>query len=256
VPAAQAPAAAQGQDGAQALADRVARLHAAGLAASDNGRPASAVRTLRAGLRLTNQAAAHRGGDPALAELHCRLLISLAWAESERGRVDTGFALLDEAEQYVTAAQRPVLHAQRALLLKRSGRYDLALAQYDQAVALLTERASPLDLVKALNNRSLVHLETGNIRQARADLHRCGKIAARHGLALHVALSQVNLGCMDVVAGDLPAALAAFAAARADYERLAPGRLASLAVERSRGLLAAGLFSEADGELADAACVW
>ena len=248
MPAAQAHA----QDGAQALADRVARLHAAGLAASDNGRPASAVRTLRAGLRLTGQAA-HRGGDPALAELHGRLLISLAWAESERGQVDTGFALLDEAEQHVTAAQRPVLHAQRALLLKRSGRYDLALAQYDRAVTLLTERASPLDLVKALNNRSLVHLETGNIRQARADLHRCGKIAARHGLALHVALSQVNLGCMDVVAGDLPAALAAFAAARADYERLAPGRLASLAVERSRGLLAAGLFSEADRELADAA---
>ena len=248
MPAAQAPA----QDGAQALADRVARLHAAGLAASDNGRPASAVRTLRAGLRLTGQAA-QSGGDPALAELHGRLLISLAWAESERGQVDTGFALLDEAEQHVTAAQRPVLHAQRALLLKRSGRYDLALAQYDQAVTLLTERASPLDLVKALNNRSLVHLETGNIRQARADLHRCGKIAARHGLALHVALSQVNLGCMDVVAGDLPAALAAFAAARADYERLAPGRLASLAVERSRGLLAAGLFSEADRELADAA---
>ena len=42
--------------------------------------------------------------------------------------MDTGFALLDEAEQHVTAAQRPVLHAQRALLLKRSGRYDLALA--------------------------------------------------------------------------------------------------------------------------------
>ena len=53
MPAAQAPA----QDGAQALADRAARLHAAGLAASDNGRPASAVRTLRAGLRLTGQAA-------------------------------------------------------------------------------------------------------------------------------------------------------------------------------------------------------
>ena len=31
------------------------------------------------------------------------------------------------------------------------------------------------------------------------------------------ALSQVNLGCMDVVAGDLPAALGAFAAARAEY---------------------------------------
>ena len=232
------------------LADRAARLHAAGLASSDNGRPAAAVRQLRAGLRLIGPEAAI--GDPAVAEVRGRLLISLAWAESERGRVDVGFQLLDQAEQHITRAQRPVLLAQRGLLLKRSGRNDQALRQYDEAVALLTE-ASPLDLVKVLNNRSLVHLEAGHVRLARADLRRCGQVAARHGLALHVALSRVNLGCMDVVAGDLPSALGAFSAARADYELLAPGRLASLAVERARALVAAGLFTEADRELAYAA---
>ena len=232
------------------LADRAARLHAAGLASSDNGRPAAAVRQLRAGLRLIGPEAAI--GDPAVADVRGRLLISLAWAESERGRVDVGFQLLDEAEQHITQAQRPVLLAQRGLLLKRSGRNDQALRQYDEAVALLTE-ASPLDLVKVLNNRSLVHLEAGHVRLARADLRRCGQVAARHGLALHVALSRVNLGCMDVVAGDLPSALGAFSAARADYELLAPGRLASLAVERARALVAAGLFTEADRELAYAA---
>ena len=131
-----------------------------------------------------------------------------------------------------------VLLAQRGLLLKRSGRNDLALRQYDEAVALLTE-TSPLDLVKVLNNRSLVHLEAGHVRLARADLRRCGEVAARHGLALHAALARVNLGCMDVVAGDLPSALGAFGSARADYELLAPGRLASLAVERARALVAA-----------------
>ena len=225
-------------------------MHAAALASSDDGLAASAVRQLRAGLRLIGTAA--DGGDPAVAEIRGRLLISLAWAESERGRVDTGFRLLDQAEQHITPAQRPVLLAQRGLLLKRSGRNDLALRQYDEAVALLTE-TSPLDLVKVLNNRSLVYLEAGHIRLARADLHRCGQVAARHGLALHVALSRVNLGCMDVVAGDLPSALGAFAAARADYELLAPGRLASLAVERARALVAAGLFTEADRELAYAA---
>ena len=232
------------------LADRAARLHAAALASSDDGRPASAVRQLRAGLRLIGTAA--DSGDPAVAEIRGRLLISLAWAESERGRVDVGFRLLDQAEQHITLAQRPVLLAQRGLLLKRSGRNDLALRQYDEAEALLTE-TSPLDLVKVLNNRSLVHLEAGHIRLARADLHRCGQVAARHGLALHAALSRVNLGCMDVVAGDLPSALGAFAAARADYELLAPGRLASLAVERARALVTAGLFTEADRELAYAA---
>ncbi len=97
-----------------------------------------------------------------------------------------------------------------------------------------------------------MHLEAGHIRLARADLRRCGRVAARHGLALHAALSRVNLGCMDVLAGDLPSALGAFAAARVEYERLAPGRLAALAVEQARALVAAGLFTEADRALAGA----
>ena len=229
---------------------RAARLHAAGVISSDNGRPALAVRQLRAGLRLIDGDRAR--DDPALLEIRCGLLLSLAWAESERGRVEVGFRLLDEAERLIPEGQRPILYGQRALLLKRTGRNDQALLQYDAAVALLSEQANPLDLVKALNNRSLVHLEAGHLRLARADLRRCGQIAAQHGLALHVALARVNLGCLDVLAGDLPAALGAFAAARTDYERLAPGRLPSLAVERARALVAAGLFGEADRELAAA----
>jgi tetratricopeptide (TPR) repeat protein len=229
------------------LAERAARLHAEGMAASDGGRPTVAVRRLRAGLRLVDTAA---GDDPDLVPVQGRLLMSLAWAESERGRVGYAFQLLDDAEPLVPDDQRPILFAQRALLLKRSGRYVEALRQFDRALALLSEQSRPLDLVKALNNRSLVHLDVGQLREARADLHRCGQIAARHGLALHVAFSQVNLGCLDVVAGDLPSALGAFAAARAKYETLAPGRLANLAVERSRALVAAGLFGEADHELA------
>ena len=226
-------------------------MHAAGLASSDDGRPAAAVRQLRAGLRLVAPDA--DGGDPAAAEIRSRLLVSLAWAESERGRVEAGFRLLDEAERHIPRSQRPILLAQRGLLLKRSGRNGEALQQYDEAVTLLTEQSSPLDLVKVLNNRSLVHLEAGHVRLARADLHRCGQVAKRHGLTLHAALSRVNLGCMDVVAGDLPSALGAFAAARQDFELLAPGRLSALAVERARALVAAGLFADADRELAYAA---
>ena len=71
----------------------------AGLASSDNGRPATAVRQLRAGLRLVEHGT--DGGDPPVAEIRGRLLISLAWAESERGRVDVGFRLLDEAGQHI-----------------------------------------------------------------------------------------------------------------------------------------------------------
>jgi tetratricopeptide (TPR) repeat protein len=228
------------------LAERAAQLHAEGMAASDGGRPTVAVRRLRAGLRLVDGVGSD---EPDLVRVKGRLLMSLAWAESERGRVGYASRLLDDAEPVVPDDQRPVLYAQRALLLKRSGRYREALRQFDRALALLSEQTRPLDVVKALNNRSLVHLDVGQLREARSDLHRCGEIAARHGFALHVAFSQVNLGCLDVVAGDLPSALGAFTTARPEYEALAPGRLAGLAVERSRALVAAGLFGEADREL-------
>lgn len=227
------------------LARRATRWHAAGLASSDAGQPGRAARELRAGLRLATR-------HPALRDIHARLLISLAWAESERGRVELGFRLLEEAEALVASPQRPILLGQRALLLKRNGRNAEALRRYDEAIDLLSDLTHPSDLVKALNNRSLVHLEAGHVRLARADLRRCTEIAARHGLGLHVAMARTNLGCLDVIAGDLPSALRAFARSEADYRVLAPGRLANLAVERARALVAAGLYREAERQLADA----
>ena len=230
------------------VAERAARLHADGLACNESGRPDLGIRKLRAGLRLARTG----GADAALTDVRGRLLVSLAWAEAERGRPELGFRLLDEAGPLLPADERPVLHAQRALLLERTGRTDLALREYDDAVARLSEQTHALDLVKALNNRSVLHLDAGRIGSARADLRRCRHIAARHGLDLIGAVARINLGCLDRLAGDLPSALAAFSAARADYARLAPGRLAPLAVERARALIAAGLFTEADRELAEA----
>jgi tetratricopeptide (TPR) repeat protein len=222
---------------------RADRLYAAGLAASDDGRPALAARRLRAALRLWPDIEDSGRG---------RVLVSLAWAESERGRVDLGFELLDEAEPLLPADGRPVLYAQRAVLLLRTGRNELALPEFGRAIAGLSERDGPLDLVKALNNRSLLHLDAGRVGAARDDLHRGLRIARRHDLALVAALLRVNLGCLDVVAGDLPAALGTFTAARTSYEHLAPGRLPALAVEQARALVAAGLFGQADRQLAAA----
>jgi tetratricopeptide (TPR) repeat protein len=209
------------------------------MTASDNGQPSVAARHLRAALRLTEDDRT-RG----------RLLLSLAWAESEQGHVAQGFDLLDEADPLIPDGERPILSAQRALMLKRTGRNDEALVQYNAAIAGLSTGDQPLHLVKALNNRSMVHLEAGRVRHARADLHRCRDIAEQHGLAVHVAIGRMNLGCLDVIAGDLPSALKAFAAARTEYEALIPGRLGNLAVERAKALVAAGLFAEADRELA------
>jgi tetratricopeptide (TPR) repeat protein len=199
-----------------------------------------AVRRLRAALRL----AADRA-DP----VRGRLLISLAWVEAERGRVDLGFRLLDEAALLLPPDRLPLLHAQRAVLLRRNGRTDLAAPEFDRAVAGLTD---PLDLVKALNNRALLRLDTGRVSAAREDLGRALTLARRHELTMMAAVAQLNLGCLDYVSGDLPAALGTFATVRPVYESVVPGRLAVVDIERARALVAAGLFREADRCLAGA----
>lgn len=217
----------------------VAQLQARAMTAGDDGQPAVAARHLRKALRLTEDSG-----------MRGRLLLSLAWAESEQGHPREGFDLLDEADPLIAEGERPILYAQRALMLKRTGRNDEALVQYNAAIAGLSTGEHPLHLVKALNNRSMLHLEAGRVRPARADLHRCRDIAQEHGLGIHVAISRANLGCLDVIAGDLPSALKAFAVARTEYEELIPGRLGNLAMERAKALVAAGLFAEADRELA------
>ncbi|WP_030441616.1 CHAT domain-containing protein [Actinoplanes subtropicus] len=198
---------------------------------------------MRAALRLAD------GAGPAA---RGRVLVSLAWVESERGNVALGFRLLDEAEPLLPAGGRAVLHAQRGLMLWRKGRNGQALAEFDRAVAGLNERDAPLDLVKALNNRSIIAFEGGRAGPSREDLYRGLRIATRHDFTMMTAVIQVNLGCVAVAAGDLPAALGFFATARPAYEVVCPGRLGNLAMERSRALIAAGLFGEADRELAAA----
>lgn len=226
-------------------ADRAARLHDAGKAASDNAQPTQAVRHLTTALRLIDS-------DPGSTDLRGRILVSLAFAESERGRVAAGFRALDEAEALLPASQRGILFGQRALLFRRIGRDDLALQQFDAAVSVLGEQGMPVDLIKVLNNRSLLHLDAGRVALARSDLRRAGQAADQHAIARYSAIIELNLGCLDVLSGDLPSALRAFASVRRAYQQLAPGRLANLSVERAKALLAAGLFAEADRELAAA----
>ncbi|HEY2443059.1 MAG TPA: CHAT domain-containing protein [Streptosporangiaceae bacterium] len=216
--------------------------HAAGMGASAAGRPVVAVRHLRAALRRVDP-----GRD---AELRARIMVSLAWAEAERGRVSAGFRLLDDAEPLFPPERRGVLLGQRGLLLRRTGQDAAALAQYDAAIAGLAEPDEAEDLAKALSNRALVHLGAARIGAARADLRRSAGIAARHGLALPAAVAGHNLADLDLLRGDIPAALRGYAAAGRGYARLAPGKLASVAIDLARALLAAGLFGEADRQLA------
>jgi len=239
-----------------ARAERLARrARERGLREGDSGRPAVGARYIRAGLReLGWSEDGDRPDARQVPEMHhalaARMLGILAQSETEQGRTDYGLNLLDRAEALVAADDRGVLCLQRGLIFVRTGRDAEALKALDEAVALLQGNpAETANLAAALINRSLVHLNTGDIRRARLDLIWCQRIAADGGHDRFTAKALHNLGYCDLLTGDIPAALQLFDMAASGYRLTAPGFLPVLAMDKARALLAAGLAGEAADEL-------
>jgi tetratricopeptide (TPR) repeat protein len=229
--------------------ERAAKLHAQGVAATGGMDPALGARRLREALAHLGDV---EGPDPALRPLRGRILVSLAYAEAEQGNVDLGWQLLAEAEPLLPAEQHGVLHGQRAQMLRRTGRHELALAQHDAAIAALRRVPEPAELARALLNRAVLHIDAARPGRARTDLRECIDIAARHEFGRILPMARHNLAYLDYLAGDLPAALGAYHALAEEYARSRPSLLPVLAIDRARALLAAGLFTEADRQLAAA----
>jgi CHAT domain-containing protein/tetratricopeptide (TPR) repeat protein len=229
-------------------AERAATLHAEGQAATANMRPLLGARLLRAALR-------HLDGHPdtaATRRLRGRVLVSLAYAEADQGHVDLGWRLFAEAEPLLPPDERGVLFSQRALLLTRTGRDEAAIAEYGVAIAVLREQSQPEVLARTLLNRGNLYLSGARVGLARADLRRCVQVATRHGFTRILPVATHSLAYLDYLAGDLPAALRTYHAVADEYAKVKPGLLPVLALDRARALTAAGLFGEADRELATA----
>jgi hypothetical protein len=211
--------------------------------AGNAGHPAVGARLVRTGLAALGwreEDGRHTGQHRALA---ARLLITLAYLEAEQGRADYGLRLLDQAAPEVAAADRGHLHAQRGLMLLRTGRWAAALGQLAAAEPLASD--DPELLARVLLNRSVLHLNTFDVRLARSDLKRSVLVAEQAGLVLLAAKATQNLGYCDLLGGDIPAALHRFDVAARSYQSTAPGILPALEVDRARALLAAGLAQEA-----------
>jgi tetratricopeptide (TPR) repeat protein len=233
---------------AEAL-QQAAALHAAGVAPTADMRPQVGADLLRDALAVLGTPA---GDDPAARQLRGRIVLSLALAESEQGRIDTGLRLLSDAERLLPAEQHGLLHGQRAMLLRRTGRDDLALAEYGRALAALDERTAPEEVARVLLNRGVLHMAAARPGPARADLLRCRALALGHGLAGLAVKAGHNLGYLDYLAGDIVGALRRYAEAAHRYADLLPGMLAVLSLDRARALLAVGLHTDATRELASA----
>jgi len=226
-----------------------------GLREGNAGHPAAAARHIRAGLRQLNWA--EDGTIPDALQVHeahhalaARMLGILAESESTQGRTEYGLRLLDRAESLAAADDRGILLLQRGHLFMRTWRGDDALRVLDDAVAMLDGNpAETANLASALIDRGVVSFNVGQVRRARADLVWCRRIAAAEGHDLIAAKALHNLGCCDLLAGDIPAALQRFSATAETYRLSAPGNLPVLAMDKARALLAAGLSGDAASEL-------
>jgi CHAT domain len=241
---------------AERAANRARQAYQRGLRAGATGRPAVGARHLRSGLALLGWdddeepgARQVREADRAAA---ARLLISLAHLEAEQGRTEYGLALLDRAEVMTAPDDRGILLSQRALLLLRTWRVSEALRFFDEAVPLLEGYADVAVLARVLLNRGVLHLNTGVVRRARADFAWCQRLAADGGYSLIAAKAAHNLGCCDLLAGDIPAALRLFNVAADGFRLSAPDWLPVLAMDKAHALLAVGLADDAVGEFGGA----
>jgi tetratricopeptide (TPR) repeat protein len=226
---------------------RARQAHRRGLRAGHAGRPADGARLVRAGLAALGWREDEDGVPGPQRALTARLVITLAHLESELGRADYGLALLARAEQAVDPADQGIVLSQRGLMLMRMGRWADALSQLAAAEPLVGH--DPELLARVLLNRSVLHLSTGDVRRARNDLRRLVVIAEAAGLSLTAAKAAQNLGCCDLLGGDIPAALRQFDIAARTYQLTAPGVLPSLETDRARALLAAGLADDAAAAL-------
>ncbi len=222
---------------------RASRAHRRGVLAGNAGHPAVGARLVRAGLAALGWREDGDGVPERHRALAARMVITLAYLEAEQGRADYGLRLLDHAEPAVAVADRGHLHSQRGLMLLRTGRWADALGQLTTAEPLAGR--DPELQARVLLNRSVVYLNTGDVRLARSDLRRSVSIASDAGLTLLAAKATQNLGYCDLLGGDIPAALHQFEVAARAYEATAPGMLPVLATDQARALLAAGLAEDA-----------
>ena len=146
---------------------RARQAHRRGLRAGNAGRPADGARLVRAGLDALGWREDGDDGTEPHRALAARLVITLAHLESELGRADYGLALLAQAERTVDPADRGIVLSQRGLMLMRKGRWAEALSQLAAAEPLVGH--DPELLARVLLNRSVLHLNTGDVRRARSD---------------------------------------------------------------------------------------
>lgn len=211
-----------------------------GLAAAHQGSP-EALRHLRAAARTARSCGA------SLLEGEARLTLATVLAHT--GHPAAAVHEVDAAAALVPDRAR--VASQRGLVLHLLGRHDEAVRALSEAVNLLRVRQDVTALQTALINRGAAHLSRADAGAAAADLAEVLQRASGLGHSVDAALARTNLAFARTLEGDVPAALAEFAAAEADLRRTGTGVAAPMSM-RAELLVSVRLLQEAR-EAAEAA---
>ncbi len=219
--------------------DPVARsvaYRALGLSAHELGDVDSALRALHCAVRVADTAGL--AGHAAQARMsRAFILLSL-------GRLAAALRDADAAVSSMQGVDRARALAQQALILQRAGQLDQALAVYSAALPALRRHGDRLWEARLRNNRAILHAFQGHLGRARSDIIQATRLHAALGNTRVLAKAQLNLGVIEGMHGNIPAALAAIDRAADEY-RKGGWPMGALLTEKGEVLLSAGLASEA-----------
>ena len=205
-------------------------LYARALTATNAGR-------FPAARRLLDRARA-AAADP---DLRARVDLTAAYVESEtespaRG-LELALGVLDRVKlpagdlRPELVAARAAAHAHRA----RGGRAE----RVRRGRPLLEDHPEPL--ARVLINRGNVYLQQGDTSRAATDFTDAADRFGRAGLPVEQAKSRFNLGYVELLRGDLVAALRGMDEARDVLAPLSPAYRATVEQDRAEVLMAAGM---------------
>lgn len=218
-------------NGAASIAER-----AWGRALLQTGDVARAVQHLRTSIRLADRAGS--------AELAGESRIPLAAALVQHGRPQEAMQEIDLAVRELSGAGRARARAQRADVLHQIGRREQAQTEYLVAVPMLRRAGDLLNLERTLGNRGILHTERHAFAAAERDLLEAEQLAQQLGRELSVGIIAENLGYLETLRGNVPAALAHLARAERTISAHG-GRLGEVYRDRADLLLSVGAVAEA-----------
>ena len=211
-------------------------LQALGLAARLLGDVSTAVDRLQESVRTAENAGLHRRAAEA------RITLSLALTMA--GRTAAALDALDTAARALTGAKLAQLEVQRALILRRLGDLDAALAELRRAIPTLRRGRNGILLARALNERGMIQVERSAFRAADADFDKANALFQELGQRRDAAATRHNRGWCAARGGDVVAALQHYD--QAEQELVGLGIVVGeQPLDRARVLLSVGLASDA-----------